>query len=44
MTRATRRAGAGWLLLAVMLTAFGATWLAANGEAPCGWGIFQGQP
>ena len=41
MSRGSRRAGAGFLLLALMLTAFAATWLAANGEAPCGWGIFQ---
>jgi hypothetical protein len=36
-----RRARAGLILLTVMLTAFAATWLAANGEPPCGWGIFH---
>ncbi|HEU4724403.1 MAG TPA: hypothetical protein VFU59_03800 [Candidatus Eisenbacteria bacterium] len=41
MTRASRRAGAGLLLLALLGAAFLASWMAANGEAPCGWGIFN---
>jgi hypothetical protein len=39
--REARRAGGGVILLAVLLAAFAATWLAANGESPCGWGIFH---
>ena len=41
MTRASRRAGAGVVLLLLLAVAFTATWLAANGEPPCGWGIFH---
>jgi len=41
VTRERRRAAAGLLLLALMLVAFTATWVAANGESPCGWGIFR---
>ena len=41
MTRAHRRAGAGLLLLVLMAAAFAAAWMAANGESPCGWGIFR---
>ncbi len=39
--RTARRAGAGLFLLTLLLVAFVATWLAANGESPCGWGIFH---
>jgi hypothetical protein len=41
MTRRRRRAGAGLLLLVLMIIAFTATWIAANGESPCGWGVFR---
>jgi len=41
VSRERRRAGAGVALLLLMFAAFTATWLAANGEAPCGWGIFN---
>lgn len=41
MTRERRRAGAGLFLLLLLAVAFGATWIAANGESPCGWGIFH---
>jgi hypothetical protein len=39
-SRDARRTVAGLVLLVLTLTAFGTTWLAANGESPCGWGIF----
>jgi hypothetical protein len=41
MTLRTRRAAFGALLLGLLIVAFAATWLAANGESPCGWGIFH---
>jgi hypothetical protein len=41
VTREQGRAGAGFLLLLILVVAFAATWLAENGESPCGWGIFR---
>ena len=41
MTREARRAGAGVVLLLLLVVAFAATWIVANGEPPCGWGIFH---
>ncbi|HEU4335486.1 MAG TPA: hypothetical protein VFT32_13405 [Candidatus Eisenbacteria bacterium] len=39
--REARRAIAGSILLLILAAAYLAAWSAANGEAPCGWGIFQ---